>query len=218
MMAPSSRSPQMRKGALVRMDVFSSMTSSILFQYNPDTLSRTLQVQGAGDSGARSEVLRLQGAPVETIKLDIELDATDQLERGEPRVAQEGLHAQLAALEMLLYPRSELVITNSILMAAGSMEIVPPVEPLTLFIWGARRVLPVRVSDFSITEEAHDNNLNPIRARVSLSLRVLSYNDFSLTHPGYSLFLAHQVVKEAMATVGRSGNVSTGSGGNTKLF
>jgi hypothetical protein len=218
MMASSSRSPLMRKGALVTMDAFSSMTSSILFQYNPDTLSRTLQVQGAGDNSARSEVLRVRGAPVETIKLDIEIDATDQLENGDAQAKAAGIHPQLAGLEMLLYPRSELVIANSVLMATGVLEIIPPTAPLTLFIWGTRRALPVRISDFSITEEAHDNNLNPIRARVSLSLRVLTYNDLSPTHPGYSLFLAHQVVKEAMAAVGSSGNVSTALGSATKLF
>jgi hypothetical protein len=80
--------------------------------------------------------------------------------------------------------------------------VIPPVAPFTLFIWGPQRVLPVRVSDFSITEEAYDPNLNPIRAKVSLGLRVLSYNDFSVTHPGYYVFLAHQVVKETMAVIG----------------
>jgi hypothetical protein len=208
----------MLKGALVGVDVFNAIAGSIIFQYNPDSLSRTLQVQGAGESGARSEALRLRGAPVETIKLDVELDATDQLERNDPVATSAGIHPQLASLEMLLYPKSALVIANSVLMAAGSLEIVPPMSPLTLFIWGPKRVLPVRVSDFTVTEEAYDNNLNPLRARVALSLRVLSYNDLSLTHPGYALFLTHQVVKETLATVGGSTSVASALGGNVKLF
>lgn len=208
----------MLKGALVGVDVFNAIAGSIIFQYNPDTLSRTLQVQGSGESGARSEALRLRGAPVETIKLDVELDATDQLESNDPVATAVGIHPQLAALEMLLYPKSALVIANSVLMAAGSLEIVPPVSPLTLFIWGPNRVLPVRVSDFTVTEEAYDNNLNPLRARVALSLRVLSYNDLSLTHPGYALFLTHQVVKETLATVGGITSVASALGGNVKLF
>jgi hypothetical protein len=54
--------------------------------------------------------------------------------------------------------------------------------------------------------------LNPIRAKVSLELRVLSYSDFSVTHPGYAVFLAHQVVKETMAVIGSVGNIaSTGA-------
>jgi hypothetical protein len=70
----------------------------------------------------------------------------------------------------------------------------------------------VRLSGFTITEEAHDPGLNPIRAKVSLDLRVLSYSDFSVTHPGYALFLAHQVIKETMAVIGSVGNIaSTGA-------
>jgi len=78
---------------------------------------------------------------------------------------------------------------------------VAPEAPLTLFIWGVKRIVPVRLSSFSIAEEAYDVNLNPIRAKVTLGLQVLSYSDLSLTNPGYYLFLAHQVVKEAMATI-----------------
>ncbi|MFP2930341.1 hypothetical protein ACLESO_35125 [Pyxidicoccus sp. 3LG] len=217
-MTTQPRSPRMLKGALVSVDVFNAIAGSIIFQYNPDSLSRTLQVQGAGENSARSEALRLRGAPVETIKLDVELDATDQLESDDPIATSTGIHPQLASLEMMLYPKSALVIANSILMATGSLEIVPPMAPLTLFIWGAKRVLPVRVSDFTVTEEAHDSNLNPLRARVSLSLRVLSYNDLSLTHPGYALFLTHQVVKETLATVGAGSGVAAALGGNVKLF
>jgi hypothetical protein len=60
----------------------------------------------------------------------------------------------------------------------------------------------VRLTTFSVNEEAYDVDLNPIRASVNLGLRVLSYSDLSLTNPGYYLFLAHQVTKEVMATIG----------------
>jgi hypothetical protein len=128
-----------------------------------------------------------------------------------------GIYPQLSALEMLIYPKSALVIANTVLMAAGTIEVVPPMSPLILFIWGPKRVLPVRLSSFSITEEAHDVNLNPIRAKVSLQLRVLSYNDLPLTHPGYSLFLTHQIVKEAMATIGSVSNLSSVADGDINL-
>ena len=65
-----------------------------------------------------------------------------------------------------------------------------------------KRVVPVKLTQFNITEEAHDTNLNPIRAKVQLGMKVLTYNDFSITHPGYAIFLAHQVVKETMSIVG----------------
>ena len=182
-MSSFPRSPRVLKGALVGIDIFNPLASVIVFQYNPDTMTRTLQAQSASEGGARSEITRLKGAPIETIKLDVEIDATDQLEEAAPLATSTGIYPQLSALEMLLYPKSALVIANTVLLAAGTLEIIPPSGPLTLLIWGLKRVLPVRVTDFSITEEAHDITLNPIRARVSLGLRVLSYNDLSITNP-----------------------------------
>ena len=210
-------SPRLIKGALVGFDIFNPLARVIAFQYNPDTLTRTVQPQNMGNqSGDRAEVTRLKGAPVETIKLDAEIDATDQLEKGEATTA--GIYPQLSALEMLVYPKSALVITNTVLLAAGTIEIVPPLAPFTLFIWGWKRVLPVRLTEFTITEEAFDTNLNPIRAKISLGLRVLSYNDLSITHPGYHLFLAHQIAKETMATIGSVGNLAAVAGREISLF
>lgn len=202
-------SPRVAKGAIVGIDLLNPVPNVIVFQYNPETLTRTLQAQGSGDGGARSEAMRLRGAPVETIKLDVEVDATDQLEQQEVIATSTGIYPQLSALEVLLYPRSSLVIANTALLAAGTIEILPPVGPFTLFVWGLQRVLPVRLTDFTITEEAHDVNLNPIRAKVSLGLRVLSYNDLSITNPGYYMFLTHQIVKETMATIGSINNIAS---------
>ncbi|VVB52074.1 Uncharacterised protein [uncultured archaeon] len=211
-------SPRLIKGAIVGIDIFNPLASVIVFQYNPDKLTRTLQAQASGAGGDRSEALRLKGAPMETIKLDVEIDATDQLETANSLATSMGIYPQLSALEMLIYPKSALVIANTALLAAGTIEIIPPVAPFTLFIWGPKRVLPVRLTDFSITEEAYDVNLNPIQAKVSLGLQVLSYNDLPLTHPGYYLFLAHQVIKETMATIGSVSNLAGVAGGNVKLL
>lgn len=214
------RSPRLLKGAIVGIDIFNPIASVIVFQYNPATLTRSLEAQTmGGGQGDRTEALRLKGAPVETINnLEIEIDAADQLEKAEDTAVEMGIYPQLSALEMLIYPKSSLVIANTVLMAAGTIEVVPPVGPFTLFIWGAKRVLPVRITSFSITEEAFDVNLNPIRAKVTLGLRVLSYNDFNVTHPGYATFLAHQVVKEIMATMGSLNNLDAVAGGDVKLL
>ncbi|MGQ9482264.1 MAG: hypothetical protein ACUVSL_12845 [Chloroflexus sp.] len=205
------RSPRLLKGALVSFDLPNPQPAVIIFQYNPDTLSRTLEAQ-TGSEG--SDALRIKGAPVETIKLDVELDATDQLEQGGAAL---GLHPQLAALEVLIYPKSSLVVANTALLNAGTIEILPPQAPFTLFIWGPKRVLPVRLTEFSISEEAYDPQLNPIRAKVSLGLRVLSYNDLPLTNPGYHLFLAHQIVKETMAATARSSSLDATGAGSLSL-
>lgn len=207
-------SPKLLKGAIVSIDLPNPLASVIVFQYNPDTLTRTLEAQAAESQNDRSEVLRLKGAPIENISLDVEFDATDRLEKAESTAVDMGVYPQLSALEMLIYPKSALVLANTVLLAAGTIEVIPPTAPFTLFVWGPKRVLPVRLASFSITEEAYDANLTPIRARVSLGLRVLSYNDLPLLHPGYSLFLAHQVVKETMATIGSLNDLSAVAGGN----
>ena len=200
-------SPRVMKGALVAFDPMNPYSSIIVFQYNPDSLRRTLEAQAVSTAQspttvARSEALRLRGAPIENITLEVEVDATDQLANADPLAASMGVYPQLSALEMLLYPKSSVVIANTVLALTGSIELIPPEAPLTLFIWGPKRVLPVRLTTFSITEQAYDVDLNPIRANVDLGLRVLSYNDLSLTNAGYYLFLAHQVTKEVMASVG----------------
>lgn len=198
-------SPRFIKGAIVGIDPFNPLASIIVFQYNPDNMTRSLTARAAGgggtQSGSRGEALRLAGAPNETITLAVEIDATDQLERSDALGTTLGIYPQLSALEMLLYPKSAVVIANTVLALAGTIELVAPEAPLTLFIWGIKRIVPVRLSSFSIAEEAYDVNLNPIRAKVTLGMQVLSYSDLSLSNPGYYVFLAHQVVKEAMATV-----------------
>jgi hypothetical protein len=201
-------SPRLLKGAIVAIDPFNPLTSVILFQYNPDSVTRTLTAQTTSGESGRSEVMRLKGAPVETIKVDVEIDATDSLEKADPVATSMGIYPQLAALEMLLYPKTSLVIANSALMLAGTIEVIPPEAPFTIFIWGPKRVLPIRINSFTITEEAHDPNLNPIRAKISLEMRVLSYSDFSVTHPGYAMFLSHQVIKETMAVIASANSIT----------
>ena len=195
-------SPRLIKGAIIGLDPINPLASVVVFQYNPDTMTRRLEARSTGGSeGAdRSEAFRLTGPPKETITLNIEVDAADQLEQANPIAIVSGVSPTLAALEMLLYPKSSTVIANTALALIGNIEIIPPEAPLTLFVWGPTRVLPVRVTGFSITEEAYDTLLNPIRAKVDLTLTVLSYVDLKLTNPGYTLFMAHQITKEVMAT------------------
>lgn len=200
-MAILSHSPKLLRGALLGYDQHNPIASTIIFQYNPNEVSRNLNAQAAGEDADRKEVLRLKGAPIETLKLNITLDATDQLNSDNKIASAMGIYPQLSALEMLIYPKSATVIENTALLTMGTLEIIPSDAPLILLVWGVRRVVPVRITDFSISEEAYDPSLNPIRAEVSLGLRVLTYDDFPATHPGYYAFLAHQMVKETMATI-----------------
>ena len=198
-----SGSPKLVKGGIVLVDsVSGAVRRLIALQYNADTLTRTLQAQaGAGEGGNRSEPLRLKGPPVETIKFEAEVDATDQLEFPDrhPNAVAAGVGPQLAALETIVYPSSESLQSNRMLAAIGTLEIAPLETPLALFVWSKRRVVPVRITDFSITEEAFDVALNPIRAKVSLTLRVLSVDDLGFNHRGGNIYMAYQKSKETLA-------------------
>jgi Contractile injection system tube protein len=211
-------SPKTLKGAIVGIDRLNPLASVIVFQYNPDTLTRKLVARAPAERGARSEAQRLHGAPAENIQVTVEIDATDQLEKAAGDATSMGIHPQLAALEMLLYPKSSAVIANTVLALAGTIEVLAVEAPMTFLIWGARRILPVRLTELNITEEAHDVNLNPIRAKVSFGLRVLTYSDLPLSHPGYYAFLAHQLVKETMAVIGSAGNIGAVAGGGIELL
>ena len=198
-------SPRLVKAGIVTLDPDTSVVQSVIaLQYNPDSLSRTLQIQAmpGGQDGVRVDALRLRGPAVETIKVEAELDATDQLEFPSqfPLAGQYGLHPQLAQLEMLINPSVETLLADDAMANAGTLEIIPLEQPLTLFVWSSSRVIPVRLTEFSITEEAFDTKLNPIRAKVSLGLRVLSVDDLGFEHPGGRLFMSYLTNKESLAS------------------
>jgi len=211
-------SPRLIKGGIVLIDDTTGTVQRIItLQYNPDTVTRTLQVQGVGqESGDRLEVLRLKAPAQETIKLDAEIDATDQLEFPDqnPLTAQLGIYPALAALETIIYPQSSLLVSNNSLASLGTLEVLPMEAPLTLFVWSKQRIIPVRLTEFTITEEAFDPALNPIRAKVSLGMRVLSVFDIGFDTKGGNLYLLYQKQKEALSSQSPNGTFGTlGIGG-----
>jgi hypothetical protein len=201
-------SPRLLKGAIVGLDLFNPLASIIPFQYNPDKLTRKLSASATQGARNQGELLRLSGPPREVIDAEVEFDAIDQLEKGNSLATSLGVHPVLASLEMLLYPKSALTIANEVLAQLGVIEIIPPAAPLTFFIWGIKRVLPVRLTSINITEEAFDTGLNPIRATVSLSMDVLTYQDLGLVSVGGAAFMAHQIIKEGMATINGAASIA----------
>jgi hypothetical protein len=195
-------SPRLVKGGIVLIDAVSAaIQRMIVLQYNPDSLSRTLQVQAMPDAADRSQAMRIRGPAVETLKLEVTIDATDQLEFPDQNrnAVDFGILPQLAALETMVYPASSTLISNNVLADAGTLEIAPMEAPLALFIWSKSRILPVRITELSVTEEAFDPALNPIRAKVSLGLRVLSVDDLGFAHKGGNLFMGYLQAKEQLA-------------------
>lgn len=205
-MSPLASSPRLLRGGLVLVDLDTGALQRVItLQYNPETMTRTLQVQGAtGEAADHLEQLRLKGPPIETIKVECEIDAADQLEFPDQNdnAVQFGILPQLAAIETVIYPDSRQVLDNRRQSDAGVMEILATAAPLQLFVWGKNRVLPVRITELSITEEAFNPELNPIRAKVSLGMRVLSVNDLLFDNKGGSLYMAHFQQKERLARLG----------------
>jgi len=198
------------KGGIVLVDYNTGAIQRLIpLQYNPETLTRTLQVQGVGpDSGPHVDQLRLKGPAVETFKLEANLDATDQLDAGDPLATASGIQPQLAALETVIYPTSTQLQQANSLAQAGTLEIVPMDAPLTLFVWSKERIIPVKITEFSITEEMFDSSLNPIQAKVSLGMRVLTIDDIGYSSVAGSIYLTYQQRKEQLAASAPAGSLS----------
>jgi hypothetical protein len=184
--------PSLRGGIVLLDPTTSAIQRTIVLQYNPDTLSRTFQIQPA--EGDHIETLRLKGPAAETIKVEAELDASDQ-----DTPSDSGIYPQLAALETIASPTTVSMAQAAQLAQSGVLEIMPAISPLMLFIWSRNRVLPVKLTELSVTEEAFDGLLNPIRAKLTLSMKVLSSNDLEPGTRGYSLFMIYQQQKERLA-------------------
>lgn len=193
-------SPLLQKGALLTFDpTIGVPLSRIMLQYNPETLTRSLRPQSVGEEADRTEILRLKGPAIETVRCDVEIDATDQLANSDPTAMSLGIQPQLAVLELLVYPSSSVLIANEVLSLLGTIEILPMESALTVFAWSRSRITPVRITEMQITEEAFDPELNPIRAKVSLGMRVLSINDVGFLTPAGGLYMIYQMTKESLA-------------------
>jgi hypothetical protein len=211
-------SPRTLRGAIVSFKLPDPIPNVIVFQYNPASLSRTLEARtSGGGEGAGEEAFRIAGAPNETIKLDIELDDTDGM-AGSDEARPGGVVAQLAALEMLIAPSTAVVIANTVLAQVGTIEIIPPQAPFTVLVLGRHRILPVRISEFGVSEDEFAPDLTPIRAKVSLGFKVLTYSDLPFTHVGHHLSLARQLSSEVLARIANVGSLDAVLGSGQRII
>ncbi len=201
-------SPRLLKGALA---VYPSQTPGtqpkiIVFQYNPDSIKRTLaaraQPPDKGNAGAaREEALRVLGPPIETVTMSIELDAVDQLEHPDSNqtAVESGLQPAIATLELLLYPSTSTTQAQQQQAQQGQVQVTPADLPLTLMVWSSARVMPVLITSFSVNEDLFDVNLNPIRAKVDIAFKVLTHMELKSDSLGYQAYLSYQRRKETLS-------------------
>lgn len=197
-----SHRPKIVKAGLILLDPESAeILRVVALQYNPESLNHTYEISGANETN-RSEPLRLMGPPVESFTVEAFLDATDQLEFSDQHqdVAERGIQGAISVLETLIYPESAKLESNRSLAQQGKLTILPMEKHLTLFVWGKERVIPVRLTQFSLNEEEFSPDLFPIRARVTLGMRVLSVDDLGFEHRGGSLYLRYHQQKERLAS------------------
>lgn len=204
-MTSSPLSPRITAGGMVLVDPPTSRVLRVYsFLYYPDTISRTVTPQFAEpDTGDRLDALRLRAPAIETIRVDLDLDATDWMatpnrDPASQLAAQDGLLPQLAVLESVLSPSFDQVQTARNEILSGILEISPIEAPLTIFVWNRRRSVPVRITELTANEEMFDPALNPIRARVSLTLRVLTTHDLPYTHAGANVYLQYLRQQESL--------------------
>lgn len=216
-------SPRLLKGALVVFEAFRPVPTNIIaFQYNPDQVTRAFgqpktAAKATEPCGKAGDTLRVV-PPIESFKMSVELDATDQLEDANPLAVAAGLHPTLSALELLLYPPSTQLILTRVLAKLGSARVSPLSSPLVLLVWGPLRVIPVHVESVAITEQAFDTFLNPIRANVDLGLKTLTRKELkTLGAPFDTLDIVNQIAKEVLARTAPVTSVQQ-IGGSLKLF
>ena len=209
-----SSSPKLTKGGIVLIDPETAQVQRVIaLQYNAESLKRELKSQeSGGEAGAdRAEPTRFKGPAVETISFEADLDATDQLELPDQNATAVacGIAPQIALLESLSQPGSAQLGKVNSQASSGTLEIAPMLAPLLLLVWGAGRVIPVKLTSFSVTEEAFDPALNPIHAKASLSLRVLTVDDLGFASKGGSLFMAYLQNREQLAAKAQPASLST---------
>jgi hypothetical protein len=202
------------RGALVQYSggPIGPIPNIVIFQFNPESLSRSLQIP-ARPTGAGQREQSQAGEPVvERISFKAHFSAADMLEEGKVLAQLFGIGPQLSALEKMVQPSSKIAgLIGAALDAigdalGGGADEDAPAQPIpretyprVLFIWGLTRVLPVTIDSMSINELDYDSLLNPLRAEVDLKLSVVTVDDCSDDMLGKGALEYTTIAKEAQA-------------------
>lgn len=175
------------RGALIEYgsDFLGPIPNVLIFQFNPESLTRRIQIPPRPTGAKSREVSQAGEIPVEKITLSAHFSAADQLNKDNALARAFGIGPQLAALEKMVHPAGKIsgLISGAIdaigdAISGGDDNPTQPIPrekyPRILFIWGLTKVLPVVIESMSITEQHFDYKLNPIQAEVSIGLSVIT--------------------------------------------
>lgn len=170
--------------AIYNPDDTAVMSSFIPFRFNPETLTRQLQLEqaqgggggaepgaqgasgGSGEQGADAS----SGTLKESFSVMLRFDLADRVEANSSLPMEFGVLPEISALEELLYP----VESETEAPSDGSEPVrARGRRPIVLFIWGERRVVPVKITGMAIAETVFNGKLYPIRAEIEVGLEVL---------------------------------------------
>ncbi|MBN1203491.1 MAG: hypothetical protein JXB05_01020 [Myxococcaceae bacterium] len=183
-----SNQPKMLKGAFVDSNLLAFPPLIVPFQFNPERLSRrkaaNIQTprsrRGTEERTPESQSLGEAQSTFthpETISMDIRLDATDALEKGDAIAGEFGVLPALSALEMMITPRSESFFGGLLGLSANFGFGDRTSTPVLIFVWGRQRIYPVRLTELNIQEVEYNPNLNPTRVIASVNLQVIGSNN-----------------------------------------
>jgi len=209
-----TRSPKLQKGALVQLieTLGVPLPSIVEFQFNPMKVSRSFRIwtpPHAGEAGPPPAPDVQPFDPEESISMEIELDASDGLEDDKPTAKEFGIADRLAALEKMLFsgdsPFQQAQEAAAALLGVGQPAVRKTV-PIVLLVWGIGRMVPVRITSFSVEETLFLPSLRPLQATVNVAMQVLTPDVFiGLSGPSVTVakgaYALYRIQQDALATL-----------------
>ncbi len=176
------------KGALIQYgsDFLGPIPNVVIFQFNPEKLSRTIEIPPRPVNATTRETSQAGEPPFERFSVEAQFSAADQRNSSNPIGLTMGVGPQLAALEAMVYPvQTPGGAIGAAVDAIGSLlsgsakpdptQVVPRVQsPKILFVWGLMRIVPVIIESMTINEVQYDSLLNAEEATVTIGLAVVT--------------------------------------------
>ena len=201
----------MLRGALIEYgtDLIGPIPNVVIFQFNPETLSRALQVPPRPTGATQRETTQAGEKTFEKISFKAHFSAANMLDEDKVLARLFGIGPQLAALEKMVLPSAKIAgLIGAVIdkIAGAAAPPAPPAQPVPrekypriLFIWGPTRVLPVTIDSMTIAEQEYDFLLNPVRAEVDITLSVIAIDQCSDDVLAKGALVYSTLAKEAMA-------------------